>query len=188
MSNLAKAATGVPLLALALTYATWAQAGPTDTPLPTFSNGGAAVHVYTAVGVIKNNNLETIFICTNLDTGPRNVGVETFDKNGALANSIDVPPPPVGPCVSPTGGCGGEFLNLAVGATATIGTSGTAVLTEDVTILGLPTLNNGSGRVVATTKKIACTAMLVDEVHAIEDPPSTAPPPTAVDLPLIRVP
>jgi hypothetical protein len=72
----------------------------------------------------------------------------------------------------------------------TVGTSGTAVLTENTTITALPNLRNGSGRVVATSKNIACTAMLVDELHEIVDPliNPNIPPPTVVNLPLIRVP
>src|SRR6185436_14290213 len=45
--------------------ATVATAGPADTPLPNFSDGKPAVAVYYAFGVIKNNNLETDFVCTN---------------------------------------------------------------------------------------------------------------------------
>jgi cysteine-rich repeat protein len=100
-----------------------------------------------------------------------NIGVEVFAKSGALANSIA------------TGN--GAILNVAVGATVTIATSGTALLTEDSTIAGLPTLNNGSGRVVATSRKVGCNGLLLDELHGIEDPAvSTAPPPTVVRAPV----
>jgi hypothetical protein len=168
--------TGMLLLAMALTHASWAQAGPTDTSLPTFSDGKQAVHVYTAVGVIKNNDIETVFICTNLDTSPVNIGVEVFTNTGAPTNAI--------------ASGNGALLNAGVGATVTVGTSGTAVLTENTTITALPNLRNGSGRVVATSKNIACTAMLVDELHEIVDPliNPNIPPPTVVNLPLIRVP
>ena len=167
-------------LGLALTYAGFVHAGPTDTPLPTFAGGGSAVHVYTAVGVIKNNSLETAFFCTNVDTVAINIGVEVFDKAGVLANSINAGE--------------GAILNVAVGQTVTIATSGTALLTDDAQIPGLPALRNGSGRVVATTKNVSCTAMVVDELHEIHDPldpldpQALDPPPTAVHLPLIRVP
>jgi hypothetical protein len=170
---------GLSLVAAILGYATATRAGPTDTPLPSFSDGKPSLHVYTAVGVIKNNNVETAFICTNVHTAPVHIGVEIFDKTGARANS-----PPNGIFNG-----NGAILNVPVGATRTIATSGTALLTEDATIAGLPSLNNGSGRVVATTKNVSCTAMLLDELHTVEDPAlSSLPPPTAVDLPLIRVP
>ncbi len=167
---------GISVLALALSYGMGAQAGPADSPLPTFSDGKAALHLYTAVGVIKKNDLETVFICTNLDTVAVNIGVEVFDRDGVLRNSIAAG--------------NGEVLNVVPGATRTIVTSGTVLLTDDKRITGLPGLRNGSGRVVATSKSISCTAMLVDEVHAIVDPLlcPTCPPPAVVHLPLIRVP
>ena len=79
----------------------------------------------------------------------------------------------------------------------TVSTSPTAVLHEDASItLNLATgnttnnLRNGSGRVVATSKNISCTAMLVDKLHLICDPaaPCNNPPPTVANLPLIPVP
>ncbi len=179
-------------LGLALTYAGFVHAGPTDTPLPTFTGGGSAVHVYTAVGVIKNNNLQTAFICTNLDTVAINIGVEVFDKNGVLANTFF--PAPV-TCPTPLGvGGGGETLGVPIGATVTVATGRISVLTEDVAMRCVPSLRNGSGRVIATTKNVSCTAIVVDDLHTIQDPadPDLAlaaqPPPTAVNLPLIRVP
>ncbi len=178
MRKIGRALAGALMLALALTFGTWVQAGPnpSDTPLPTFSDGSSSQHVYTAIGVIKNNNLETAFICTNLDTVAVHIGVEVFDKEGVLANSVNLG--------------NGAILNVAVGATRTIATSGTALLTEDALITLLPNLRNGSGRVVATSKTISCSAMLLDEVHGIVDPLlcPTCPPPALAHLPLIRVP
>ena len=180
MRKIGRALAGISVLALILTYGIWAQAGPSDTPLPNFSDASPALLVYTAVGVIKNNNLETAFICTNLDTVAVHIGVEVFDKMGVLANSVNLG--------------NGAILNVAVGATRTIATSGTALLTEDALITLLPQLRNGSGRVVATSKTIACTAVVVDEVNEVVDPlicllgGACPPPPTLVHLPLIRVP
>ncbi len=167
---------GASLLVLALTFGTWVQAGPSNTPLPTFSDTSPARHVYTAVGVIKNNDLETVFICTNLDTVAVHLGVEVFDKEGVLANSVNAG--------------NGAILNVPVGATRTIGTSGTVVLSDDHQIALLPNLRNGSGRVLATSKTISCSALLVDEVHGIVDPLlcQFCSPPALAHLPLIRVP
>ncbi len=178
MMSIGRVLAGISVLALVLSYGVGAQAGPTDSPLPTFSDGKPALHVYTAVGVIKNNNLETVFICTNVDTVAVNIGVEVFDKDGVLANSIALG--------------NGEVLNVPVGATRTIATSGTVLLTDDHQITLLPNLRNGSGRVVATSKSISCTAMLVDELRAIVDPQicrtcELVAPPAIVHLPLIRV-
>ncbi len=176
MRKIGRALAWISLLAPTLTFGTWVQAGPSNTPLPTFSDASPALHVYTAVGVIKNNSLETVFICTNLDTVAVHIGVEVFDKDGVLANLVNAG--------------NGAILNVAVGATRTITTSGTLVVTDDHRITGLPNLRNGSGRVLATSKTISCSAMLVDEVHAIVDPVlcPTCQPPALAHLPLIRVP
>ena len=176
MRKIGRALAWISLLALTLTFGTWAQAGPSNTPLPTFSDSSPALHVYTAVGVIKNNDLETAFICTNLDTVAVHLGVEVFDKEGVLANSVNAG--------------NGAILNVAAGATRTISTSGTVLLTDDHQITLLPNLRNGSGRVVATSKTISCSALLVDEVHGIVDPLlcQFCSPPALAHLPLIRVP
>ena len=176
MRKIGRALAWISLLALTLTFGTWVQAGPSNTPLPTFSDASPALHVYTAVGVIKNNDLETVFMCTNLDTVAVHLGVEVFDKEGVLANSVNAG--------------NGAILNVPVGATRTIGTSGTVVMSDDHQITGLPNLRNGSGRVLATSKTISCSALLVDEVHAIVDPLlcQFCSPPALAHLPLIRVP
>ncbi len=181
MRKIGRALAWISLLALTLTFGTWVQAGPSNTPLPTFSDASPALHVYTAVGVIKNNSLETVFICSNLDTVAVHIGVEVFDKDGVLANS------------DPNSGIAagnGAILNVAAGATRTITTSGTVLLADDHQIALLPQLRNGSGRVVATSKTISCSALLVDEVHGIVSPLlcPTCPPPAVAHLPLIRVP
>ena len=161
-----------------------AHAGPADTPLPTFSDSKTAVKVYTAVGVIKNNGLETAFFCTNLDSAPQDIGVEVFDETGARRNAINA-------------GNNGAILNVGPGQTRTITTGHTAELHEDASItldLGVgnttDNLRNGSGRVVATSKNISCTAVLVDKFHSICDPnlPCNLPPPTIANLPLFPVP
>ncbi len=163
---------------LALSYGMGAQAGPADSPLPIFSDGKAALHLYTVVGVIKKSDLETVFICTNLDTVAVNIGVEVFDRDGVLRNSIAAG--------------NGEVLNVVPGATRTIVTSGTVLLADDKRITGLPELRNGSGRVVATSGAISCSAMVVDQLRAIVDPQicptcELVAPPLVVHLPLIRV-
>lgn len=158
-----------------------AQAGPTDTPLPTFADGKAALLVYIAPGVIKNNNLETVVVCTNTDSVARNIGVEVFDETGALRNAV-------------AAGVG-AFLDVGPGQTVTVGTAGTAVVHEDQTLAlnlagnGVNILRNGSGRVVGTSKNLACSALVVDKLHTIQDPAiSSQPPPPFATLPLSKVP
>ena len=157
-------------------------AGPADTPLPTFSDSKASLAVYYAFGVIKNNNLETDFVCTNLDAASQNIGVQVFDETGALRNAF-------GP------NSNGEFLAVAPGATITVGTAGTAVLHEDqtLTLNGAGStanlLRNGSARIVGTSKNVTCSAMLVDKFHSIVDPTvSSLPPPTMTTIPLTKIP
>jgi len=60
-------------------------------------------------GVIKTNNLETAFVCTNVDSAPRDIGVELFDETGALRNSVHAG--------------NGAFLDVAPGQTKTVDTS-----------------------------------------------------------------
>jgi hypothetical protein len=130
--------TRIGLVLLLLGLCRPAAAGPTDTPLPIFSDSRAAVSVYIAAGVIKNNNLETDVICTNLDTVAVDIGLEVFDETGALRNSVAAG--------------SGAFLNVGVGKTVTVGTAGTAELHEDQALTlnaagsGVNVLRNGSGR------------------------------------------
>jgi hypothetical protein len=172
---------GIGFLLWTLGQAGPAAAGPTNTPLPTFSDSRAAVSVYIAAGVIKNNNLETDFICTNLDTVAVDIGLEVFDETGALRNSVAAG--------------SGAFLNVGVGKTVTVGTAGTAQLHEDQALTlnaagsGVNVLRNGSGRVVATSKNLICTAVVVDKLHTVQDPAtSSLPPPSLAQLQLIKLP
>src|SRR5262245_33981302 len=114
-------------------WTTLAQAGPTDTPLPTFSDGKPAVAVYTVAGVIKHSNLETDFACTNAGSGPVDIGLEVFGETGALRNSVH------------TGS--GAALNVGVGQTVPIGTGATAWSPErDAQRPRPPRLEVGRGR------------------------------------------
>jgi hypothetical protein len=182
MLDLAKLLLGASLLTGLFIAPRLACAGPTDTPLPTFSDGKPAVAVYTAVGVIKGSNLETDFVCTNVDAVAVDIGLEVFDETGALRNSVAAG--------------SGAFLNVGPGKTVTVGTAATVVFHEDQTLTlntagnGTAALSNGSGRVVGTSKNVLCTALLADKVHAIADPAtcSTCPPPPFTTVPLIKVP
>src|SRR2546422_1047534 len=148
-----------------------AGAGLQDTPLPTFSDGQAAELAATLAGVIKNNNVETAVVCTNLASAALDVGLEVFDETGALRNAVAAG--------------NGAILNVAPGATVTLGTGPVAVLHEDQTLTlntagsGMNNLRNGSGRVVASGAPLGCVAFAVDRLHTIEDPavcPTCQPP------------
>lgn len=167
-----------------LAGATVASAGVADTPLPTFSGGvvGAAQAVYYSVGTIKNNQIETDFVCTNTTTTAQNIGLQVFDETGALRNTWSL-------------GTNGEVLSVAPGVTITFTTGGTILFHEDVSLVlnlagsGVSKLRNGSARIVSTSKSISCTAMLVDKLHQIVDPlTSIEASPTLANLPLIKLP
>ncbi len=146
--------------------------GVADAPLPTFSDGKASERVALISSVIKNRNVETDVICTNLDpTGVVNIGLEVFDAAGTLLNSINAGD--------------GAILDVRVGGTTTIGTGSTAVLTENATIAALPKVASGTGRVVATSASVVCTALLVDRLHVIVAPGiSSARPPRLARVPV----
>ena len=83
--------TRTALMLLLLGFCRPAAAGPGDTPLPTFADGKPAQAVYVALGVIKNNNLETDVVCTSLDGSPVDIGFQVFDETGALRNNVAAP-------------------------------------------------------------------------------------------------
>jgi hypothetical protein len=143
----------------ALTAASPAVGGVVDSPLPVLQAGKATLLLYTVPGVIKNNNLETVFICTSFDSSPMAIGVEVFAATGG---------PPLNVVAAPTLD-GAE--TVAPGETATIATGATLGLHEDEIIESLlpASVKNGSARIVATGKKLGCTAFIADELN---DPPS----------------
>ncbi len=80
--------TRTALVILLLGLSRPAAAGPANSPLPTFADGKPAQAVYTALGVIRNNNLETDVACTSLEATPVDIGFEVFDETGALRNNV----------------------------------------------------------------------------------------------------
>ncbi len=104
--------------------------GVIDSPLPVLGVG-AAVHVFTVPGVIKNNNLATDFTCTNLSSSTIHIGVEVFPAaGGGPLNDASAP-----------GFNGTGTVNP--GATLTIGTDNTSGVHEDV-VINLSKCKDGS--------------------------------------------
>lgn len=162
MTRRAFAVAPLVLGVLLMLTAVWPAAGGViDTPLPVLQTGAATQHVYTVPGVIKNNLLETIFMCTSLDTaGDIVVGVEVFGALGGLPlNPVGTPDLDGAETISP-------------GETATIATGGTQGFHEDEIIDSLlpASVRNGSARILSTSKRITCSAFVVDELN---DPPTT---------------
>ena len=130
-------------------------AGVIDSPLPTIDAGQDTLRMFIVPGVIKNNNIETVFICTSLANEPVTVAVEVFASTSG---------PPVNDVTALNG-----VQALSPGETRTITTGATAAFHEDQ-IMTLPaaSLRNGSARILSTSKSISCIAFLTDQ---LSDPP-----------------
>lgn len=129
--------------------------GIADTPLPQFTDGKPSVRIMAIPGVIKRARLQTDVLCTSLDSAPVNIGVEVFDPAGVRLNDV---------------GAGvGAVLNVGPGQTVTIGTSGTAAFLESL-IIPLPGVAQGSARVVASSERVRCNALILD--NAVSPPVS----------------
>ena len=158
----------IVFLAVAVLSARTAAAGLVDSPSPVIDPGATSRVIYYVSGVTKNNDLETVVICTNLEKSKDvTVALEVFDTDGS------------GPLNDVSSGVGDGAQNMPVGGTVTIATGATAGFSEDDVISGLPVnVRQGSGRIVSTSKKIACAAYLVDELFA--------PPTSMTKLPIIN--
>jgi len=131
-----------------------AMAGVLDSPVPDMDPSHSERVIYIIPNVIKNNNLETEFNCTNLERTTVRIGVEIFDRFGN------------GPLNDISSGVGDGAQDVPPGGAITIGTGNTAAIHEDEVIQGLPTnVRGGSARIVSTSKRIMCQAFVVDEVN-----------------------
>ena len=127
-----------------------ALAGIADSPLPVLMAGETTLHLYSVPGVISGaGGLATFFSCTSTDTAPMQVGVELFFAPGG----------------APANDAAATSLTVAPGATVTFGTSAAVGILVDSS-LGGGGLGNGSGRILATSKKLACTTFVADAGNA----------------------
>jgi hypothetical protein len=127
-----------------------ALAGIADSPLPVLVAGKKTFHVYSVSGVGHwGGYYGAYFSCTSTATVPMQVGVEVFDDagggpaNDAVTTSLSVDP----------------------GATARFGTAsavGIAIYSD----LGVGIVAGGSARILATSKKLVCTAFLAERFNA----------------------
>jgi hypothetical protein len=100
-------------------------------------------HVYSIPGVV-NNGYATLFLCTNVTSPARVVGVEVFDLDGTTVNDPSA-----------------SSLVLQPGMTRIFGTQTTASFQVD-SDLAIGLLFKGSARILASaTDGVICTAMLV---------------------------
>lgn len=125
-----------------------ASAGIPNTPLPQFSDGTPSVLVLAVPGVVKKDRLQTDFLCTSLEGSPVDIGVEVFTPDGTLLNDIHAGE--------------GALLNVGTGQTVTIGTKGTTAYLESA-VIPLPGVSQGSARVVATSDRVRCNVIVLDD-------------------------
>lgn len=144
-------------VAVLVAMATPARAGIATTPLPKFADNKQAIMVLAIPGVVKRGRLQTDFLCTALDTVPVDIGVELFGIDGSLLNNV-------------TAGAG-AILNIAPGATVTFGTSGSTALLESQ-VIALPSIAQGSARIVASSDKVRCNVLILD--NAVTPPTTVA--------------
>lgn len=144
-------------LAGVLALGTTSVAGPVDSPLPNLGVG-TTTPVFYVPGVVKNNALETIFMCSNLDIEAVTLAVELFDAAGAgPLNNVEDPTPD-------------GRVTLPVGGAASITTGSTVGFSEDEIINAATLIRSGTARIVATSPRIACTAFVT---HDALEPPSS---------------
>lgn len=130
-----------------------ALAGIADSPLPVLEAGKKTFHLYSVPGVISGSGLTTFFSCTSTDTATMQVGVESFSSSGGT---------PINDPVATS-------LSVGPGATVTFGCSSAFGLAATSLSCGL--LSKGSARILATSKKLICTAYIADVDNA---PPTSA--------------
>jgi hypothetical protein len=139
-------------LALSLAVAAYAQGegdGPRDEEIGSFGlddppPAGYSV-LYTFTGATNyttaGKRIATVVMCTNYGSSPLNIRVEMFSYGGA---GMWFKARDVNPSTSPT-----------------FSSQDTNIFFDDE-VLATGTLNQGSGRVLATGSRVICTALLVD--------------------------
>lgn len=136
------------LASLLLALAVPTSAGVVDSPLP----APFTQHVFTVPGMIARGGAHgSFFSCTNLDSTNVTIGVETFAAGGGAA----------------TNDAAATSLSVAPGGTRIFGTTSAVGISVDSN-LASGILSKGSARILATSKKIACTAFVADPAN---DPP-----------------
>jgi len=114
------------------------EAGLLDSPPPTFYGVPGQVIYRMASIQYHPAGVDTVVICTNLDDTQAGVAIELFDGNDK----------PTGTLAS---------AELAAGGTVTFVTSADRVEENWVVVLDLAPLDDGKGRVSATTTRLSCT-------------------------------
>ena len=125
-----------------------AVAGIADSPLPVLIAGETTLHLYSVPGAIRFNGISTFFSCTSTDTATMQAGVELFGPAGG----------------APANDAAATSLSVAPDATVIFGAGAAAGISISSNLGGL--FSKGSARILATSKKLACTAFLADDGNA----------------------
>lgn len=163
MLRLARIACVVVVTLILAAAAAPARAGIADSPLPMLG-GVRAKHVFSVPGVITLGLFQTVFVCTSLEKDKEiRLGVELFDEDGGIPkNDVEA---------------GEGALDVGAGDTVILATGNTGAFAEDLIIDFSGVIRVGSARIVATSTKIMCSALLVD--------PTSAPPVSMAPLTVI---
>jgi len=125
--------------------ATAASAGIADSPLPVLVSRQPTYHVFSVPGIMDTQCQHSFFSCTSTDIAAMQVGVELFfgpggpAVNDAAATSVSVNP-------------GGSVI---------LGTSPATAFSVN-SVIGGTLESSSSARILATSKKLACTAFVTD--------------------------
>jgi hypothetical protein len=128
-------------------------AGIADSPLPVLLVGETTLHLYSVPGVISSGGLRTFFSCTSTDAATMQVGVEIFGAPGG----------------APGNDAAATSLAVGPGATVIFGTGAAVGISIDSNIGGFG--SKGSARILATSRKLVCTAFVADTGNA---PPTSS--------------
>jgi hypothetical protein len=128
------------------------RAGIADSPLPVLMAGADTIHLYSVPGILAGGSLGTFFSCTSTDTATMQVGVELFASPGG----------------APANDAAATSLSVAPGATVIFGTGAAAGISINSSLGG--GFSKGSARILATSKKLACTVFIADRGN---DPPTS---------------
>lgn len=156
------------VMSVGLLWAGTVGAASIGDPVPASLDGSTPVrHIYSVTGVRESASadLSTLFMCTNTQktgAGDIVVGVQVFDSDGTR-DTGDV-----------TTGSG--VGSISPGETRTFSTENTAAFSG--TVLGTDDVFQGSARILATSSKIICTAMIVENTNS--------PPTSMVSLPVFK--
>jgi hypothetical protein len=154
-------ATVVALFLFGQIAASPALAGIADSPLPVLEAGKTTFHLYSVPGIINNGLLTTLFSCTSTDTADMRVGVESFGSAGGSPSNDPV----------------AASFSVLPGGTVTFGCVSAASIAVN-SVLSCGPLSRGSARILATSRKLICTAYIVD--------PGNVPPTSAWQLTIVK--